>query len=212
MARPPQDPRIRIKEILDAAESLFYEHGYQQTMISDIVKRIGVAQGTFYYYFSSKEEIIEALINRNLLNISTEIDKTIYAKNITLSHKIELVVNSLFNALHHEKGLVLGYLYNDQSILLMDKLFRQAKKLLTPYLCDIIEEGNSKATFKDAQPKASLAFILAIIQCYIEAIYEKEPAEILTYKWTVAKELIENVLGIAKGSLDLATVPLVDGN
>ncbi|MBP2663677.1 MAG: transcriptional regulator, TetR family [Firmicutes bacterium] len=204
MARPPQDPQIRIKEILDAAESLFYEHGYQQTMISDIVKKIGVAQGTFYYYFSSKEEIIEALIDRHLLNISTEIDKTICANDITLSRKVDLVVNSLFNRLQHKQGLLLEYLYNDHSILLMDKLFRQAKKLLIPYLCDIIEEGNRKFVFTVAQPKAALAFILSIIQCYIEAIYEKEPAEILAYKWVLAKELIENALGITKGSLKLS--------
>ena len=38
MARPPQDPQIRINEILDAAEALFYERGYQPTLISDIVK------------------------------------------------------------------------------------------------------------------------------------------------------------------------------
>ena len=50
MARPQQDPQIRINEILDAAETLFYDHGYHQTMISDIVKKIGAAQGTFYYY------------------------------------------------------------------------------------------------------------------------------------------------------------------
>ena len=66
MARPAQDPQIRINEILDAAETLFYERGYQPTMISDIVRKIGVAQGTFYYYFTSKEEIVVALINRHL--------------------------------------------------------------------------------------------------------------------------------------------------
>ncbi len=43
MARPPRDPQIRINEILDVAEALFYKRGYRTTMISDIVKKIGVA-------------------------------------------------------------------------------------------------------------------------------------------------------------------------
>ncbi|HAK72354.1 MAG TPA: TetR/AcrR family transcriptional regulator, partial [Sporomusaceae bacterium] len=64
MARTPQDPQIRITEILDTAEQLFSDKGYRGTTISDIAKTMGTAQGMLYYYFKSKEEILEALINR----------------------------------------------------------------------------------------------------------------------------------------------------
>ena len=51
MARITKDPMVRMTEILDAAEELFYARGYHEPAISDIVKSTGVAQGTFYYYF-----------------------------------------------------------------------------------------------------------------------------------------------------------------
>ena len=170
MARPPQDPQIRINELLDAAEILFYERGYQATMIRDIVKKIGVAQGTFYYYFSSKEEIVDSLINRHLSNFRSEIDAVACSADFSLPNKIELMSNIMFSTIHGKHGLLLEFLYNDQYLHLMDKLFRQAKKLLTPYLLSIIEEGKRAGMFIVVSPKAVLNSILSIIQCYVEAM------------------------------------------
>ena len=45
MARPMQDPNIRIDEILDAAEPLFFTKGYKKTTITDITSKMGVAKG-----------------------------------------------------------------------------------------------------------------------------------------------------------------------
>ncbi len=203
MARPPQDPQIRINEILDASETLFHERGYQSTMISDIVKKIGVSQGTFYYYFSSKEELVEALINRHLSKFRTAIDVVANSKDISLPRKIELMANILFATIQGKQGLLLEFLYNDQYLHLMDKVFRQAKKLLAPYLLSVIEEGERKQIFSVPYPKAVSNSIMSIIQCYVEAIYEKEAADILEYQKKFAKRLIENALGLPEGELHI---------
>ena len=203
MARPPQDPQIRINEILDVAETMFYERGYQPTMISDIVKKIGVAQGTFYYYFSSKEELVEALINRHLSKFRTAIDAVANSTEISLPRKIELMANIMLATIHGKQGLLLEFLYNDQYLHLMDKVFRQAKKLLAPYLLRVINEGTSKHIFSVSYPKAVSNSIMSIIQCYVEAIYEKEAADILEYQKKFAKRLIENALGLPEGELHI---------
>ena len=65
MARITKDPVVRRNEIIDAAEKLFYSVGYDETSVSDIVKAIGVAQGTFYNYFTSKDAVLEALVQRH---------------------------------------------------------------------------------------------------------------------------------------------------
>ena len=204
MARPQQDPQIRINEILDAAETLFYDHGYHQTMISDIVKKIGATQGTFYYYFSSKEGIVEALINRHLTNFLSEIDAVTCSADISVPHKIEVMAKIMLDTIQYKQGLLLEFLYNDQYLHLMDKLFRQAKKLLTPYLLTIIEEGKRNRIFVVPYPKAASNAILAIIQCYVEALYEKESTEALQDQRVLAKRLIENSLGMPEGSLHIA--------
>ena len=54
-------PDERRAELLGAARALFDERGVEKTRVSDIVGRVGVAQGVFYYYFRSKDEIVRAV-------------------------------------------------------------------------------------------------------------------------------------------------------
>ena len=54
----------RRAELVSAAASLFSERGVAKTTVSDIVKVAGVAQGTFYLYFDSKDEVVLAVVER----------------------------------------------------------------------------------------------------------------------------------------------------
>jgi len=54
----------RREQILQAAREVFAERGYHQASVSAMVKRCGVAQGTFYLYFRSKREVFEALLDQ----------------------------------------------------------------------------------------------------------------------------------------------------
>ncbi|MFT8889899.1 MAG: TetR/AcrR family transcriptional regulator [Ethanoligenens sp.] len=63
--RKRQDPAIKQNVFLDAAEKLFFSKGYAQTNITDILKQVGDASpSVFYYYFSSKEELLKATMKR----------------------------------------------------------------------------------------------------------------------------------------------------
>jgi AcrR family transcriptional regulator len=53
----------RREQILDAATRVFVRKGYRHTSISDIIEAAGIARGTFYLYFKSKEAIFLALID-----------------------------------------------------------------------------------------------------------------------------------------------------
>ena len=44
----------RREAILDAAEDLFLRQSYEDTSVHQLVRRVGIAQGTFYYHFPSK--------------------------------------------------------------------------------------------------------------------------------------------------------------
>ena len=64
--RTVKNAEERKNEILDAAEVLFARKGFEETSTGDILEMVGIARGTLYYHFRSKEEIldsdIEALI------------------------------------------------------------------------------------------------------------------------------------------------------
>ncbi len=60
MMRISKSPQERKTEIIEAALELFLENGYEGTSVSMIVSRVGVAQGLFYYYFKSKEDVFQS--------------------------------------------------------------------------------------------------------------------------------------------------------
>ncbi len=48
--------------IIEAADQLFYKHGYNQTSFSDIADITGIPRGNFYYYFKTKDDILAAVV------------------------------------------------------------------------------------------------------------------------------------------------------
>jgi AcrR family transcriptional regulator len=64
MARTILDRETRRQRILEAATTVFARKGYRHTSVADIIEAAGIARGTFYLYFQSKEEIFLALIDR----------------------------------------------------------------------------------------------------------------------------------------------------
>lgn len=71
--------RIR-QQIVEAANTLFYRRGYNQTSFSDIARAAGIPRGNFYYHFRSKDDILDAVIEFRLQSIRhmlAEWDETI---------------------------------------------------------------------------------------------------------------------------------------
>ena len=62
--RVVKEAAIRKNEILDAAERLFVIKGFDATSTNDILTEVGIARGTLYYHFKSKEDILNAMIER----------------------------------------------------------------------------------------------------------------------------------------------------
>jgi TetR/AcrR family transcriptional regulator, cholesterol catabolism regulator len=57
-----QRGRERREQLITCAAKLFAERGYHPTSVSDIVEALGVGKGVFYWYFSSKEELLAELL------------------------------------------------------------------------------------------------------------------------------------------------------
>lgn len=54
------------QRIVDAADHLFYTRGYNQTSFRDISQTTGIPRGNFYYYFKTKDDILDAVIETRL--------------------------------------------------------------------------------------------------------------------------------------------------
>jgi TetR/AcrR family transcriptional regulator, transcriptional repressor for nem operon len=54
------------EHIVEAADRLFYQQGYEHTSFADIASKVKISRGNFYFHFKTKDEILDAVINRRL--------------------------------------------------------------------------------------------------------------------------------------------------
>ena len=54
--------RATREQIVEAADRLFYEHGFEPASFSEIAAAVGISRGNFYYHFKTKDEILDAVV------------------------------------------------------------------------------------------------------------------------------------------------------
>ena len=81
----------RKQELLKIAYQLFVEKGYENTSIDEIIATAGIAKGTYYYYFPSKEATLEAVID---LMIGEEVQRAneVLQSSLPVSQKFIAVI------------------------------------------------------------------------------------------------------------------------
>lgn len=203
MARPSKDPQIRLNEIMDAAEPLFYEKGYVETTIDDISRKAGIAHGGIYYYFRSKEEILEALISRCLSRIVAKFQVMDMSKINSPAQKLSIVLREIINVIYCDKGLLFEFLYNESNIHFLDKLSRKGKQAVNIWIVEIISEGVKKGVFNVLDINVAAKIINSLIDSIIEEIYMKTPSDIIKKHFFLVERCMECVLGAEVSSICL---------
>ncbi|MGE6630603.1 TetR/AcrR family transcriptional regulator [Bacillus sp. NPDC077027] len=198
--RTIKNPEERRNEILNAAETLFSTKGYQQTTIIDILKEVGIAKGTFYYYFKSKEEVMDAIIDRI---IKADV---VIAKRIASDPDIP-VINKLFRILMEQspkqgsnKEKMIEQFHQPSNAEMHQKSLIQAVQQLTPVLADVIIQGVKEQIFHTDYPQETVEFLLASAQViFDEGLFQWTPEESMRRALAFVN-IIESSLDAEKGS------------
>lgn len=194
MARISKPPEIRRQEIIETAHALFQENGYDQTTVRDIVRAVGVAQGLFYYYFKSKEEVLLAIVEKTTDALLVDIAAIIADPNMPPIDRIRATFA-------HIAGFMMQR-YNTLPIATIGTELRaqfeaQTRQLLLPYLTTLLREAEENGDFSVPFPEYTLRFILAgfISLCTDENAPEADEVSVLL------ETLVERILALPDGSL-----------
>src|SRR5215471_5026751 len=109
--------------ILKAAEEVFLEKGYHETSIDEIAARVGIAKGTVYLHFPSKEDLVIALAERDMLKL-LDLVETNAASSSTTREKLETIFQTIYRAFFN-RHMQMPYLINHSSEL--RRLFLEKK-------------------------------------------------------------------------------------
>ena len=188
----------RKKEILDVAEELFTAKGYDSTSTTEILERVGIARGTLYYHFKSKEEILDALIDRIIQGMVSNIRLALSDKSTALQKLISFVgAMKVDSAIGKE---ITDYAHKPQNALMHQKIQNSLLAVLTPIASEIIEEGIKEGSFSTSYPEETAEMLLIYSSVVFDDMNEMTPIE-----WKRKAEgfvfNMERLLGIKPGSI-----------
>jgi AcrR family transcriptional regulator len=153
-------PEERKQELIDTAERLFLEKGYEQTTVADIVREIEVAQGTFYYYFSSKEKILEAIIEKDITALEEDVRQIMSREDANAAIKLNAVVNSIIG-ISTSRREIMDYLHEESNAVMHEKMERHTIERLVPLMTRVVAEGTHAGIFDVQYPTEFVEFLLA---------------------------------------------------
>ncbi|GIP34921.1 TetR/AcrR family transcriptional regulator [Paenibacillus sp. J2TS4] len=197
--RISKKPEERRNEILDAAEMLFTTQGYSNTTVNDILNKVGIAKGTFYYYFQSKEEVMDAIVMR-FIGMGVQAAKQIAADPNLQAHEKIFQILMAQKPDTGRKEQMIEQLHEVNNAEMHQKSLVETILQLTPVLTEVIEQGIAEGTFRTPYPKETIEFLLVSSQfLFDEGIFEWPPDEWMQ-KALAFTYVMETTLGADQGS------------
>lgn len=200
MARTVKKPADRKLEIISAARELFQSKGYDKVTMQDVMDSVGIAKGTIYHYFKSKEELFEAVIEE-IVETSIERMQLLMQKTKgTALEKMQILIAAGNLSLAHEK--ILEALHTRSNDAMHARLLAVAVTKQAVLYAQLIEQGCKEGVFQTDAPLEVAEFMLAGIQFLIDVGIYPWSQEDLTRRIKAFPGIVESLLKAPKGSFD----------
>lgn len=199
MVRVVKEREERKREITEAAQSLFNEKGYENTSVNDIIKKAGVAKGTFYYYFTSKEEIMNDVVMQDIDRHVQDIIPIIEDPDLSPPQKFRGLILQHQKS-HYENMELFEFFRKKSDVVMRHKTLVISLRTFSPLFASIIKEGNRQKIFSCAYPDETAELIMAgVIFNFDPNIIKKTKQEYICRVHALA-DMMERVLGADQGS------------
>ncbi len=134
-------PEVTVEKILDTAQQLFLEKGYENTTIQDIVDHLGgLSKGAVYHHFKSKEEIIDAVSDR-MFSVNNPFERVKDRSDLNGLEKLREAIR-LNQSDEAQKNIVVQSIPLTRNPRLLVEMIDSNRRILTPYYEELLEEGN----------------------------------------------------------------------
>jgi len=199
MARITKDADSRIAEILDTAYQFFNAKGYDKTSIDDIVQHMAVAKGTVYYYFKSKEDIFQALVERRCKLLINQLVTVAAAGGLSAIEKIESMLEKEY-LWELESGTFLSHFHTWKNIENNQRSLIYLTTHYSPILAKVIQQGIAEGVFHTEYPLESSRLIMTGHRVLFDQTHFQWTEDELLQMAAAHQDVIECSLRAPKGS------------
>jgi AcrR family transcriptional regulator len=205
MVRIVKKPEDRKAEIIKTARHLFLARDYDQTTMQDVVEAVGVAKGTVYYYFPSKEDLLEAVIADINAEAYELMAAALEASEGNALDCLKVLVSA--GRIEGEETALLEVIHRPGSAGMHARLLAAAIQKQAPLYARVVEQGCREGLFDCESPLETSEFILTGIQFLTDTGIYSWSGEDLARRGSAFPNLLERLLSAPAGSFQTLFQP-----
>ena len=206
--RTVKEAEERKNEILDVAERLFGTKGFDNTSTSDILNEVGIARGTLYYHFKSKEDILDAMIDRMTGRLVEKAAALLAKKEIPVLKRLTMMMTAL-NVNGSLGQEIMEQVHKPQNALMHQKMQERLLAGVNPLVTALIREGIAQGICKTEYPaevaEMTLLYSNTVFDTLAEHGKEERERKINAFIYN-----LERLLGMERGSMEAVILPIFE--
>lgn len=219
------NPTVRLAnqdKILDTFLALMLAKGYESVSIQDVLQALGISKGAFYHYFSSKQHMLQALIDRMITQAEPVMMPIVNDNSLNATDKISQIFIAAGHWKRQRNKEIMAFLeawYADNNAVFRYRIRKAGAIRYQPMFARVIREGIDQGLFTvpDASQAALLlytnvsdlseAMSLAMLDDDFESTAKRIHIENIVQPYTLA---ITRMLGAPEGSIRLIDQETLD--
>ncbi len=152
----------RRQDLIGAALAVFASKGVATTSVDDIVRAAGVAKGTFYLYFETKDDIVGAVAQRMVEGVADRIEDVTADRGRSPVERVVAFGSAVrqIGGEPYQQDLVEVF-HRAENRAIHDRLAEQAVTQLKPTMTAIVADGIERGLFRRQDPSHAATFVLA---------------------------------------------------
>lgn len=201
-------------EILDSAQALFFERGYERTTVNDVIARVGISKGGFYHHFSAKEDLLEGITARLAEDAVARVRDILEDPSLDALARLNgFLARSRQMKIADAPKLRAAFdvVFRPENLMLYHRINAASIAVMRPVLAGIIAQGKAEGRFAVPDPEAAAEIILHLGASTHDAVAraiaatgtaEAEAAiEALDRRLRFHGVAVDRILGLPDGSL-----------
>lgn len=184
--------------ILNAMSELIAQDKGACASVSDIAKQAGIGKGSIYYYFKSKEEIFDAVVDRYYSDVISKCGKIVENNKIDAITKLKFILQG-YRA-DTKSPPIDTYLHQQSNAAIHQKSLAKILLSLSPIIAKIIVQGVAENVFVCGYPTETSEIVLSVFSFLLDPGIFAWTDEQITNKLTALAIMLERALSAPKDS------------
>ena len=207
-----KEAEARREEILDAAEKLFAAKGFDNTSTGDILDAVGIARGTLYYHFKSKEDILDGVIQRITAHLMQAAGRIVRQKELPVLERLTKAILAL-NVESRIGVEIMEQVHRPQNALMHQKMQATLLAGINPILTELVKEGIGQGIFHTQYPESAVELTILYANTAFDELNVaglspgQQERKIAGFIYN-----LERLMGMTEGSLQEAIMAIFRGS